>query len=397
MITRRLAFIVALLVAKAAVAQVPIGSQFKVNSYTTSSQNYPAIGVDGDGDFVVVWHSNGSDGDSAGNSVQGQRYDSDGTALGAQFQVNTYTTSEQTQAAVALAPDGDYVVVWQSFGSPPGGDMESFSIHGQRYAFDGTALGAQFQINTYTSYFQSRPRVAADAVGDFVVAWDSYGSASTDTTNLSIQGQRYASDGTALGSEFQVNTYTTGSQNTPSIAMDAAGDFVVVWQSGPAGGSDTSVRTVRGQRYFSDGSTRGAAFQVNTYTTDDQYGSRVAADVDGDFVVVWVSKGSSYGDDSDASIQGQRYGSNGSAVGSQFQVNSYTTDKQSLPTVALDMDADFVVVWQSEGSGRRRHFGRKRPGATLPFRRQRPQLPVPGQHLHHEYPEPSGGRFGRRR
>jgi hypothetical protein len=54
------------------------------------------------------------------------------TALtGSQFQVNSYTTFSQLSPAVATDPDGDFVVVWQSDGSG-GSDTSDFSIQGQR-------------------------------------------------------------------------------------------------------------------------------------------------------------------------------------------------------------------------------------------------------------------------
>lgn len=34
-----------------------------------------------------------------------------------------------------------------------------------------------------------------------------------------------------LGSEFKVNTYTTGFQTEPSVAIDETGSFLVVWHS----------------------------------------------------------------------------------------------------------------------------------------------------------------------
>src|SRR5688500_9367916 len=37
----------------------PIGDQFQVNTYTTNGQGWPAVAMDGDGDFVVVWLSYG--------------------------------------------------------------------------------------------------------------------------------------------------------------------------------------------------------------------------------------------------------------------------------------------------------------------------------------------------
>ncbi len=129
------------------------------------------------------------------------------------------------------------------------------------------------------------------------------------------------------------------------------GDFVVVWTSAGSGGTDSSGFSIQGQRYASDGSTTGGELQINTYTTSNQYLGWVALDADGDFVVVWQSEGSGGTDSSDDSIQGQRYASSGATAGGQFQVNTYTTSTQRGPTVGLDADGDFVVVWQSDGSG----------------------------------------------
>jgi hypothetical protein len=150
-----------------------------------------------------------------------------------------------------------------------------------------------------------------DANGGFVVVWQSDGSLGSDNDDWSIQGQRYDSAGTALGGEFQANTYTTDSQTEPAVAVDANGDFAVVWESSGSSGSDSSASSVQGQRYDSAGTALGEEFQVNTYTTDRQggffVGPAVAAVEDGSFVVAWDSYGSVGNDDSGFSIQGQRY------------------------------------------------------------------------------------------
>jgi hypothetical protein len=109
--------------------------------------------------------------------------------------------------------------------------------------------GSEFQVNTYTTSSQSGPSVAADADGDFVVVWDSFGSSGSDSSSRSVQGQRYDSAGGAVGSEFQVNTYTTGYQFSASVAADGDGDFVVAWTSEGSSGSDSSSRSVQGQRF----------------------------------------------------------------------------------------------------------------------------------------------------
>jgi hypothetical protein len=67
--------------------------------------------------------------------------------------------------------------------------------------------------------------------------WQSAGSSGTDTDGTSIQGQRYDAGGNPVGGEFQVNSYTTGGQFMPSVAMDAEGNFIVTWNSYGSSGS----------------------------------------------------------------------------------------------------------------------------------------------------------------
>src|SRR6185369_4186007 len=69
-------------------------------------------------------------------------------------------------------------------------------------------LGSEFQINTYTTGNQQRAAVAAAPAGDFVVAWSSDGSAGSDTSYYSIQARRYDSAGMPVGTQFQVNSNT---------------------------------------------------------------------------------------------------------------------------------------------------------------------------------------------
>ena len=325
-------------------------AEFQVNTYTTSYQYDPAVAMDADGDFVVVWESVGSSGtDSDSYSIQAQRYNSSGVAQGGQFQVNTYTTSQQVDATVAMDADGDFVVAWRSDGSS-GTDTDSLSIQAQRYDSFGAALGSQFQVNTITSSYQTDPMIAMDADGDFVVAWRSEGSSGTDTDSRSIQAQRYNSSGLAQSGQFQVNTYTTGSQHGPAIAMDADGDFVVAWWSDGSSGTDTDGTSIQAQRYNSSGVPQSGEFQVNSYTTNSQAFPAIAMDLDGGFVVAWRSDGSSGADTDSLSIQAQRYNSSGIPQSGQFQVNTYTTGRQSQVAVAMDANGDFVVAWQSKGS-----------------------------------------------
>ncbi len=61
-----------------------------------------------DGDFVVVWTGPDADGDG----IFGRRFYADGTPVGDEFAVNFYTTSNQRSPALAMDPDGSFVVGW---------------------------------------------------------------------------------------------------------------------------------------------------------------------------------------------------------------------------------------------------------------------------------------------
>ncbi|MEO7794119.1 MAG: SdrD B-like domain-containing protein, partial [Thermoanaerobaculia bacterium] len=321
---------------------LPVGGQFQVNSYTTNSQRLSALALDPAGNFVVVWGSLGSLGsDADATSVQGQRYAAGGAPLGGEFQVNTYTTSDQNYPVVAIDALGDFVVVWYSFGSSA--DPLTGTILGQRYAAGGSPQGGQFQINTYTTSGQFSPAVGMHGAGVFEIAWSSVGSVGVDNSMTSVQGRRYV--GAAGGAQFEVNTYTTSEQTSPSLALDAGGNFVVVWQSNGAAG-DSSLFSIQGRRIEADG-VPGAQFQVNSYTTNDQRNPKVALNASGAFVVVWDSQGSSGSDTAGTSIQGQRYAAGGAAQGTQFQVNTDTGYNQFDPVVAIDGDGDFVVAWST--------------------------------------------------
>ena len=331
----------------------PAGEEFQINTYATGAQREAALAADTEGNFVVVWDSDGSDGtDTHGRSIQGQLYDASGTPVGGQFQVNSYTLNNQQRPAVAVEPQGGFVVVWESIGSY-GSDTEfNYSIQAQRYDSSGTPVGGQFQVNSYTTGTQGYPAVAVEPQGNFVVVWDSEGSSGSDTNaNDSVQAQRYDSSGAPVGGEFQVNSYTTFHQNRPSVAVEAQGNFVVVWNSWGSYGTDTSLYSIQAQRYDASGTPLGGEFQVNSYTTSRQSGAAVAVEPQGNFVVVWQSYGSGGTDTSYASIQAQRFNASGVLIGGQFQVNAYTTNRQNSPAVAVEPQGNFVVVWQSYGSG----------------------------------------------
>ncbi|MDH3911691.1 MAG: VCBS repeat-containing protein [Rhodospirillales bacterium] len=196
----------------------------------------------------------------------------------------------------------------------------------------GDPLGGQLTLNSLVPSGRSHSAVGLDDDGDFVVAWEGAG----------IRARRFDALGTALGPEFAVNTYTQGVKDRPALAVDAEGDFVVVWEDF---GQDGDGFGIFARRYDAAGTPQeDVEFQVNTTTAHDQRAPAVAMDVDGNFVVAWVSYSPG---DSEADVFARRYNAAGvPQEAEEFQVNTViTTFDQTLPAVAMDADGNFVVTW----------------------------------------------------
>jgi hypothetical protein len=323
---------------------MPQGGEFRVNSYTPNNQWWASVASQPGGDFIVVWSGYRGAGR---DDIFGQRYDGTGAPLGSEFRVNSYTTDFQGSPAIASDADGNFVVVWECLTAGPCGvrgqrydsngvrrggefvvapgfrfdpDVASDAagnfvvvytdtyyvfnggnptILGQRFDAQGVPQGGEFQVDDSNGYFPVGydPSVTSDASGNFVVAWS--GDPDFNQFSREIFGRRYDSDGLPLGPQFQVNTNTAGHQYAPSAASDASGNFVVTWQN-----VDGSGAGVFGRRFDSGGVAQGGEFQVNAYTTGSQRTPAVAMTGPDAFAVVWTSDGQ---DGSLGGVFGQRF------------------------------------------------------------------------------------------
>ena len=308
-----------------------IGEEFAVNTYTTSSQNLPAVAMNDSGEFVIVWRSFVPG--QLHDWILGQRYDASGMAVGAELSAHGNFTFSRAWPDVAMAENGSFVVVWND----DLGDGSQSSVKFRRFDTSGNTIGGETLVNSYTTFGQNFPAIAMAPSGDFVIVWQ---SDTQDGSNFGIFGQRFDAAGMPLGGEFQVNTYTTSTQSQADVAVDAAGNFVVAWQG--SGTPDDPFAGIFGQRFDAAGMPLGGEFLVNTYTTGDQSEPQVAADDAGNFVVIWQS------DTQDGDGEGvfaQRFDAAGVARGAEIAVNTGTAGEQRNPSVASTPYGDFVVSW----------------------------------------------------
>src|SRR4030095_9213898 len=106
-----------------------------------------------------------------------QRYNAAGVAQGGEIQVNTTTADDQSHPAVAMDSDGDFVIVWS------GGTIEQMGVLAQRYNAAGVPQGIEFRVGNTANHFNALPAVDMDATGDFVVAWENGYSVAAERYN----------------------------------------------------------------------------------------------------------------------------------------------------------------------------------------------------------------------
>ena len=301
---------------------------------TDTLSGIETVVFEADGGFVVAWDS--YEAATGSREIFTRRFDADGTALGGASRVNADTAGDQHYPNVTVLADGKFVIVWETITAATHGHNH----FGQLYGADGTATGSAFQINTTpsSSVLSSWvPRTTALADGGFVVTWYAY----QDGSSYGIYARRYGADGSPTTGEFLVNTTTTGGQYSPEVAALSDGGYVIAWSSAGVDGMG-----IFAQRYDADGNTVGGETLINSETADHQEGPVAAGLADGGYVIAWQSKlqdGSEYG------IYGQRYDASGTAVGSEFAVNTTTAGNQDNPRISALADGGFVVTWASDG------------------------------------------------
>ncbi|HEY0783461.1 MAG TPA: AAA family ATPase [Thermoanaerobaculia bacterium] len=276
---------------------LPTGAEIAVNTTTAGDQGGPvlarrgtAVAADGSGNFVGVWSSEGQG--AGGEGVYGQRFDSGGRKVGTEFQANTFTAGRQALPVVAASRDGSFVVVWESDGQ----DGDGGGIYGQRFTAAGARQGGELQLSEVAAGSQTAPAVAKNASGDFVVVWQTVdaaggsrvfgrrfsagGVAESDDFALGTgagyqafprvalsdagrffvvfeesdpvdgpahaEGRLFDGAGVPFGGVFPLAQNQVDETFAPDVTVDAVGSFFAVWEHALQHGSEIASRRLSG-------------------------------------------------------------------------------------------------------------------------------------------------------
>lgn len=343
----------------------PRGPRFMVATvHGDPYSNHPDVGIDADGNIVVVWvEVTDVDDGQFTHFVKGRRFDASGTPLGPVFEVAQATPGAQELrlvdrlfgardydidldgANVAMAPDGRFAVAWSRYAYADNDRQNDYTD-----VLDAASVDYQINIRRYDAngvpreaepYIAARRRVPSVDLGLPVLRFP---------TILLLTSSR----------EF----------SAPKLAVNAAGEFVVVWTyRGLSGvailGIPLRARVTRVYaRRFTSGSTlqSGPRRLIAGYRSL-AYTQLPAVDIagDGTYAVTWMQCSRSKirrSEPQPCTIKFRRMGS-----GSGAEVKVADVDASANPEVGLAGDGTLMVGWERHA----RIFGAQDQALTPTF------------------------------
>jgi hypothetical protein len=293
--------------------------EFQVNTTTRNNQSEAANACAANGRSVAVWTDQYSDSDA---DVRAQVYNSSGLPSGPEILV-AYTTRNEHHPKVAMDAAGNFVVTWVYDYSSTDQDL-----YAQRFRWDGVRLGGNLAIAT-SGHNEYEPSIAMDATGDFVVSY----TYDVTPTDQDVHARRFTADGTFLG-ELNVGTSSLN-EHASSVAMASNGRFVIAYQQDESNGYDAEIRVAH---YTRSGDLIDDQADDYPYHRRDTNPS-VSIDDYGNAVVVyqaWVG--------GDYDIKARRSNSAGATGGELTIAATYAQEED--PVVALDRTTgQFVVAY----------------------------------------------------
>jgi hypothetical protein len=389
---------VAFLFVSALRAQSPLGPEFLVNPQSVGLQHLPDLQFGGDGELWIAWLDNPNDTassdrllaravspqgelapplvlvDTSGDpptliqdplviplrggdirlfytrstgtgfdQVHTQRFDPSGRALGERVTLTPPPPLSAIISAAVQLPAGGFAVM--TFGFPclscPGNS--SGSVSARILAPDGSPVSRYLRVPRPSERAISGVRgLAVDGRGNLIFVWSHANGDPGSRDYSDIDVRRFSSQGVPVGQELVVNTTIRGTQYAPSVAADAGGDFVVVWQTQYPGGL---LRSIFGQRFSKAGEKVGPEFRINEERFEKDFGPSVAMDRDGNFVVVWQSFSPSPTRAPCGQVRMRLYRRDGTPAGPELPVAPGYAACGEEPKVAFGPDGIFAVAW----------------------------------------------------
>lgn len=298
------------------------------------SENYiedTDIIVYGQGSYVVSWDIFRETAESPIEEVYAARflpYIAELEDQGEYFVSDTAADNENYRPAVAAVPDGDFVVTWIADTA-----SSNSTLRARRFDHEGNPISDEFIIHEFVpSEVPAEPDIVMDTEGGFIVTWH----AEIDVNESGTYFARYDNENTLLDpSPVHFGEGTT--HQNPRIAMDADGDFGIVWES-------YGYNSISLQRFDNEGNEvyEEPILIVDSEDFISKDRPAIAMDADGDIAVVW-QEDHQYNDG--VTIHVRRFTKDGNPSSEPILIEDESFTYNRLPDVQIDPQGDIMISW----------------------------------------------------
>lgn len=253
-----------------------------------------------------------------------------------EFKASTFSLSSQSEAAISVDRSGNrFTAVWSSRRQQEG----RYGIYAQRFAADGTAIGSETTVNLWTKSHQTSPSIASDRHGGQWIVWQSHGQ---DGDAGSIIARHF--DENFVGSsEIKVNQQWQGNQSLPLVAVAKNGEAMIVWYGQLA--NDLHPR-IFGRVLDPEGNALGDEFTISYACDQRESTPGITGDSHDGFAVVYAVVDEEIIPDG---IRMQRFDAMGDRVGEEISVCDIVNSSQIEPVVVATGEG-YVVAWLDASS-----------------------------------------------
>jgi hypothetical protein len=260
---------------------------------------------------------------------------------GRELRVNQRTDFRQRNPAVAFAPSGRALAVWEN---------DQRGLRGQFFAVSGQPAGGELTLVANqalaglpaegTVISRREPALVFVSENELALAWTEETAyvrtaifiEDRQVLDQDIVVQRFNAAGLPVGERIRVNTAEKGREANPRLIANGQG-LLVVWDDAAGG--------VFG-RFLGPKAT--GVFRLNA---DETIGTlpAVVKGANNRYLAVWQGN-----DGSESGIFARLFDSTGAGIGSELRVNTNTVGRQRRHSVAPGADGSFFVVWQHDVS-----------------------------------------------
>ena len=259
--------------------------------------------------------------------------------------------ADPRQASVAIDDRGEFVVVWDMITDGEEADG-SRDVYMAKYAFNGGQMklngkAEALRVNVETDKDQQYASVAMDADGDVVVVWESYGQ---DGSGWGVYGRRFMTNGSSFGYANTIQTLSF------SDSIEVQGDVLTL--TGEVDDKAFEIQVELSVEMKTNAERiKNALLSVGCFEEKDlevavSGAGEISIEFKGDYTATyvdlleaeWTREGKT---DRNlvCNVEMRQLG----ATGEEFEVNETTENNQRFASIAMERDGGFVVSWTSWG------------------------------------------------